>query len=273
MCHRCAADVPLPSRWGERVPPGTARDLIQPPYRCLGYLRLVPPFPFALPHAATNVVIEAAAHTVALNPLDARSMITTFGLAGIFAILFAETGLLIGFFLPGDTLLALAGAFAALPVGNSSHLPLAALLIGCPVAAIVGAQVGYVIGVRGGHVIAKPGSSFAHSITRIEPLLDRFGEGWAVFLCRFIPILRTFMNPVAGIVEMPVRRFVIANIAGGILWTVSILLAGYYAGQKLHIERYVLPIVGLAVVLSLISLAFEMRRNRRRNATPSKAAD
>ena len=213
---------------------------------------------------------HAAAHVVALNPLDARSLITAFGLAGIYAILFAETGLLIGFFLPGDTLLALAGAFAALPVGDSRHLPLAALLIGCPIAAIVGAQVGYLIGVRGGHLLAKPGSTFAHSITRIEPLLERFGQEWAVFLCRFIPVLRTFMNPVAGIIDMPKRRFFLANVAGGLLWTISILLAGYYVGEKLHIERYVLPIVGLAVVLSVVSLLVEMLRNRRRaRAMPS----
>jgi membrane-associated protein len=201
-----------------------------------------------------------------LNPVDARSLISTFGLAGIYVILFAETGLLIGFFLPGDTLLALAGAFAALPVHDSRHLPLAALLIGCPIAAIIGAQAGYVIGQRGGHLLAKPGSSFAHSITRIEPLLQRFGEGWAVFLCRFIPVLRTFMNPMAGITDMPARKFTIANITGGLLWTVSILLAGYYAGEKLHIEKYVLPVVAAAVVLSVASLLFEIRRNRRRNA-------
>jgi membrane-associated protein len=229
----------------------------------LGYRRLVPLHLASVSHAATQSV-HAAAHVVALNPLDAKSLIVTFGLAGVFAILFAETGLLIGFFLPGDTLLALAGAFAA--PGGPVHLPLAALLIGCPIAAIIGAQVGYVIGVRGGHVLAKPGSSFAHSITRIEPLLARFGEGWAVFLCRFIPVLRTFMNPVAGIIDMPVRKFTIANVTGGLLWTVSILLAGYYAGEKLHIERYVLPVVGAAIVLSIASLLFEVRRNRRRNA-------
>jgi len=216
------------------------------------------------PHLAT------LSHVVALNPVDPKSMISAFGLIGIYVILFAETGLLIGFFLPGDTLLALAGAFAALPVHDSKHLPLAALLIGCPIAAIIGAQVGYVIGQRGGRVLAKPGSAFAHSITRIEPLLDRFGEGWAVFLCRFIPILRTFMNPVAGIIEMPARKFVIANVLGGIVWTVSILLAGYYAGEKLHIERYVLPIVAAAVVLSALSMLFEIRRSRRRNAAPEQ---
>lgn len=247
----------------------------------VGYVRLVPS-PLAAPdfvgliaqatHTAAGGVLAHAAsgpHVAALNVLDARSLITTFGLAGIFAILFAETGLLIGFFLPGDTLLALAGAFAALPVSDSRHLPIVALLIGCPIAAILGAQVGYVIGVRGGHVLAKPGSSFAHSITRIEPLLERFGEGWAVFLCRFIPILRTFMNPMAGITDMPVRKFTIANVLGGVVWPISILLAGYFVGQELHIERYVLPIVGLAVVLSVVSLAIELLRNRRRRARTS----
>ena len=214
--------------------------------------------------------MSAIAHLSALNPLDANSLITTFGLAGIFVILFAETGLLIGFFLPGDTLLALAGAFAALPASDSRHLPLAALLVGCPIAAILGAQVGYLIGVRGGHLLAKPGSTFAHSITRIEPLLDRFGAGWAVFLCRFIPVLRTFMNPAAGIIEMPVRRFTAANMLGGLVWPISILLAGYYAGEKLHIEKYVLPVVALAVAATIASVAFELWRNHRRRSRDSE---
>ena len=93
--------------------------------------------------------------------------------------MFAETGLLIGFFLPGDTLLAIAGAFAALPLSDSRHLPLAALLIGCPIAAIVGGEVGFLIGRRSVR-LAKPGSTFEHSIRRIEPLFERFGEGWVV---------------------------------------------------------------------------------------------
>jgi membrane-associated protein len=240
----------------------------------LGYGRFVP-FRLATEYlghpghhagAAHAAVHAAAAHVAALNPLDARSLISSFGLAGVFVILFAETGLLIGFFLPGDTLLALAGAFASPHVHGPVHLPLAALLVGCPIAAIVGAQAGYVIGARGGHIVAKPGSTFDHSITRIEPMLARFGEGWVVFLCRFIPVLRTFMNPVAGMAGMPVRKFTIANIAGGIVWPISILVAGYYAGEKLHIEKYVLPIVAFAVVASAVSVWWEVRRNRRRRA-------
>src|ERR1700722_18287149 len=100
----------------------------------------------------------ATTHASGVNILDAGSLIKTCGLAGIFVILFVQTGLLIGFFLPGDTLLALAGAFAALPLSDSRHLPLAALLIGCPIAAILGGQVGFVIG-RRSVTMAKPGST------------------------------------------------------------------------------------------------------------------
>jgi membrane-associated protein len=214
----------------------------------------------------------SAAHVAALNPLDARSLLVSFGLAGVYAILFAETGLLIGFFLPGDTLLALAGAFASPKVHDTIHLPFAALLIGCPIAAIIGAQAGHLIGVRGGQVLAKPGSTFEHTITRIEPLFERFGEGWAVFLCRFIPILRTFINPTVGIMNMPARRFFWWNAAGGIVWTETVLVAGYYVGEKLHIEKFVLPVVSAVVVISVISVAFEYRRTRRRIAAAKATA-
>ncbi|MDQ1486356.1 MAG: rane-associated protein [Actinomycetota bacterium] len=213
--------------------------------------------------------LAAAAHVVALNPLDARSLLVSFGLAGVYVILFAETGLLIGFFLPGDTLLALAGAFASPKVHGPVHLPFVALLIGCPIAAILGAQVGHQIGVRGGHLLAKPGSSFEHSMHRIEPLLNRFGEGWAVFLCRFIPILRTFINPVVGIFEMSARKFLFWNVLGGVVWTISILIAGYYVGEKLHIDRYVFPVVAGVVVLSVLSVLFEIWRNKKRTAASS----
>ena len=198
-----------------------------------------------------------------VNVLDANSVIKTFGLAGIFTILFVETGLLIGFFLPGDTLLALAGAFAALPMSDSRHLPLAALLIGCPIAAIAGGQVGFQLG-RRGLSMAKPGSSFEHSIKRIEPMFERFGEGWVVLLCRFIPVLRAFINPAAGMLEMPTKRFTLWNVVGGVAWPVAILLAGYYAGTQLHIEKYALPVVGFAVIVSVLSIVVELRRNRRR---------
>lgn len=214
-------------------------------------------------HLAAQMTV-ASVHA-SVNVLDANSVIKTFGLAGIFIILFVETGLLIGFFLPGDTLLALAGAFAALPLSDSRHLPLAALLVGCPIAAIAGGQVGFEIG-RRSVIMAKPGSSFEHSIKRIEPMFERFGEGWVVLLCRFIPVLRAFINPAAGMLEMPVRRFTLWNVVGGVAWPVAILLAGYYAGTQLHIEKYALPVVGFAVIVSVLSILVELRRNKRRQA-------
>jgi membrane-associated protein len=210
--------------------------------------------------------LAGASVQASVNILDAGSVIKSFGLAGIFAILFVQTGLLIGFFLPGDTLLALAGAFAALPVSDSRHLPLAALLVGCPVAAIVGGQFGFVIGQRSA-TLAKPGSTFEHSIGRIEPLFERFGEGWVVLVCRFIPVLRTFINPAAGMLKMPVKRFTLWNVVGGIAWPVAILLIGYYAGVQLHIERYALPVVGIVVIASIVSILMELRRNKRRQGS------
>jgi membrane-associated protein len=222
-------------------------------------------------HLAGASVYTAVAHLAgasvqaSVNILDASSVITTFGLAGIFVILFVETGLLVGFFLPGDTLLALAGAFAALPLSDSRHLPLAALLIGCPIAAIAGGQVGFIVG-RRSVALAKPGSSFEHSLRRIEPLFERFGEGWVVLLCRFIPVLRAFINPAAGMLGMSARRFTLWNVIGGIAWPLAIVLAGYYVGLKLHIEKYALPVVGFVVIVSILSMLVELRRNKRRQA-------
>jgi membrane-associated protein len=215
-----------------------------------------------------NASLAGASVHASVNILDAGSVIKAFGLAGIFAILFVQTGLLIGFFLPGDTLLALAGAFAALPTADSRHLPLAALLVGCPVAAIVGGEVGFLIG-RRSVAMAKPGSTFEHSIRRIEPLFERFGEGWVVLVCRFIPVLRTFINPAAGMLKMSARRFAVWNAIGGIAWPVAFVLIGYYAGVKLHIEKYALPVVGIVVIASVLSILMELRRNRRRQAQGS----
>ena len=97
-------------------------------------------------------------------------------------------------------------------------------------------------------------------------MFERFGEGWVVLLCRFIPVLRAFINPAAGMLEMPAKRFTLWNVVGGVAWPVAILLAGYYAGTQLHIEKYALPVVGFAVIVSVLSILVELRRNRRRQA-------
>lgn len=179
-------------------------------------------------------------------------MVQAFGLVGVFVILFAETGLLMGFFLPGDSLLFLVGVVAA---GASSslagiHLPLAALLIGCPISAIAGAQVGYYLGVRAAHRIVKDTS--LRRLHRAEAYFVRFGPAKSMVLSRFIGIVRTFINPAAGILGMPGRRFFLWNVVGGIAWTNSVVLAGYFVGHSFPVDRYLTPVVIGIVVLATL---------------------
>lgn len=216
------------------------------------------------------------AHLLALNPLDAKSLIQSFGLAGVLGILFAETGLMIGFFLPGDSLLFLAGV-AASPVASDIvgvRLPLPLLLIGAPACAIAGAQLGHLLGARYGRkLFTRPDSRLfkAEYVDRAEYYFTRYGPAKATLLARFVPVVRTFLNPVAGMLHMPARRFLLWNTIGGMVWTDAILLAGYLPARKLrdtigatNIDKYLLPAVAVIVVLSLLPIAVEVLRNRRR---------
>lgn len=227
-----------------------------------------------------------AAHAAqALNPLDAKSMIQTFGLAGVLVILFAETGLLVGFFLPGDSLLFLAGV-AASPVAADIvgvKLSLPALLIGAPICAVAGAQLGHLLGARyGRRLFARPDSRLFKTeyVDRAEHYFARYGPAKATVLARFVPIVRTFLNPVAGMLHMPARRFLVWNIVGGLLWTDAIVLAGYLPARKLrdtigatNIDKYLLPVVALIVVLSLIPVFVEVLRARRRRPEAPASQD
>jgi membrane-associated protein len=234
------------------------------------------------------VHILAAHAALAVNPLDARSLIQAFGLAGVLIILFAETGLLLGFFLPGDSLLFIAGV-AASPVaadivGVQLSLPL--LLIGAPIFAIAGAQLGHLLGARyGRRLFARPDSRLFKTeyVDRAEYYFTRYGPGKATVLARFVPIVRTFLNPVAGMLHMPARRFLLWNIIGGVLWTDGIVLVGYLPARKLrdtigaaNIDKYLLPVVALIVLLSLIPILVEVvraRRNRADGPAPDRATD
>lgn len=200
--------------------------------------------------------------------LDPQVIIPAVGFAGILAILFAETGLLIGFFLPGDSLLFTAGLFAT-EVGYRlhAHLDLPLLLVCCPLAAIAGAQVGHFIGLRAGRRLfdRKDSRLFKQEyVQRAEHYFQRFGPARAVVLARFIPIVRTFLNPVAGILEMRARRFLVWNAVGGILWTEAVVLLGYFLGKSIPgVDRYLLPAIALIIVVSLIPVATEVLRARR----------
>ena len=132
--------------------------------------------------------------------------------------------------------------------------------------ALAGAQVGYVIGVKGGRtLLARSGNKhLQHGAARAEEILAKYGYAKAIVLARFIPVVRTVLNPMAGALAVPVRTFTLWQIVGGVLWTVGVTLAGYGLGNTVpNIDTYLLPIIGLIVVLSLIPLALELLRSRK----------
>ncbi|MCW2504084.1 MAG: hypothetical protein JWO79_2368 [Actinomycetia bacterium] len=218
--------------------------------------------------------VQTLSDNLAINPLNAKELITAFGLAGIWAILFAETGLMIGFFLPGDSLLFLAGIFATdfgvKSVGSALNLP--ALLIGAPIFAVLGAQVGHLLGARyGRRLFERPNSRLfkREYVAKAEHYFLKFGPAKAVVLARFIPIVRTFLNPVAGVLGMPARTFFVWNVVGAILWTDGIILLGYLLGDQLSanfpIDKYLLPAIVVVVLLSVLPVGIEFLRERRKS--------
>jgi membrane-associated protein len=228
------------------------------------------------PGSLLVVDIRALSETLALNPLDPKDLLQTFGVIGVWAILFAETGLLVGFFFPGDSLLFLAGV-AASPVadqifGDGTRMSLPGLLIGGPVCAILGAQLGHLLGRRyGKRMFERPDSKLfkREYVEKAEYYFVKFGPAKAVVLARFIPIVRTFLNPVAGTLGMPARKFLIWNIVGAVLWTDGVLLVGHLLAQQIYdaigdnIDHYILPVVALIVLISVLPIIIEMIRERR----------
>ncbi len=193
-------------------------------------------------------------------------LVSAYGLIGIIFIIFAETGLLFGFFFPGDSLLFLAGAYAATTKPGVPHLALIPLLIGVSLAAIFGGQVGYLIGrFAGERLFSNPKSKILKPkyIVQTQEVLERYGETKAVMLARVIPIVRTFISPVVGAVHMPVRKFVFANIVGGLVWALGITLLGFALGSSISIDKYILPITAAIIIVSLLPLAIEYRKQRR----------
>jgi len=202
-----------------------------------------------------------------LGALDPRSLLSGLGALGVFLILFAETGLLIGFFLPGDSLLFTAGLLCTTSATAAVHLSLPAVLVAGAAGALLGAQVGYLIGRRAGpRLLDRPDRPrLQDAVSRSRVALDRYGAGKAIVLARFIPLVRTVLNPMAGTVGVPVRVFTIWQVAGGLVWSIGLTLAGYALGSRIpNVDKYLLPIVALIIVISLIPVALEVRRSRAR---------
>lgn len=186
------------------------------------------------------------------------------GYVVLFAIVFTETGLLIGFFLPGDSLLITAGLVAA--AGGLNIWWLNVILI---VAAVTGDSVGYAIGVRlGPRLFTRPKSLVFNPrhIERTRAFYARHGAK-TIVIARFVPIVRTFAPVVAGVGQMEYRRFVFYNIAGGVGWVTSMTWAGYALGRAIpNVADYVHVIVVVVVILSVIPIVVELVRERRRRS-------
>jgi membrane-associated protein len=191
---------------------------------------------------------------------DVEGIIRWGGMLMLVAIVFAETGLLVGFFLPGDSLLVTAGVFAA-----AGHLSLGMLLTAVTAAAIIGDQVGYYIGYRTGPRIFRREDSLlfkkAHLI-RAKNFYEKHG-GKTIIIARFVPIIRTFAPVIAGVGEMEYRRFVTYNVVGGFLWVWGMSLLGYSLGAMVpDIDRHIHIVIAVVVFLSILPPIIEYMRSR-----------
>jgi len=202
-----------------------------------------------------------------IDPID---LIKTVGVLGMAFIVFAESGLLVGFLLPGDTLLFAAGFLATQNVlGVSVHVLAAVLFL----AAIAGDSVGYAIGHRtGSRIFRKEDSIIFHkdNIKRAEAFYKRFGS-ITIVIARFVPVVRTFAPVVAGIGNMNYRTFLIYNMIGGLLWAVGITYLGYFSGgffesHGIDIDHFILPAIGIATLISIISPLIHILKNPKNRA-------
>ncbi|MWA06857.1 DedA family protein [Actinomadura sp. LD22] len=212
-----------------------------------------------------------------LHPTAWLQLFGTFATVGVLAIIFAETGLLIGCILPGDSLLFTAGILTAVSTVNGQEfqsLSLPWLLVGGPVAAIAGAQLGHFLGARyGRRLFDRPDSRLFRRewVDKAEYYFNRFGPARAVLLARFIPIVRTFLNPLAGMLGMDARKFFVWNVIGGVVWTDALFLLGHFLGSEVpDIEKYILPGVAVILVLSVIPIVREIMKGRGGGNGPNK---
>ncbi|MFD4697373.1 DedA family protein [Streptomyces niveus] len=208
--------------------------------------------------------------TLALGPqwLDPGHLISTFGLIGVLLVVFAESGLLIGFFLPGDSLLFTTGLLVAGHTYLTQPLWLICLLI--VLAAVLGDQTGYLIGRKAGPALfRRPDSRLfkQENVEKANAFFEKYGPR-SIVLARFVPIVRTFTPVIAGVGAMRYRTFVVFNVIGGTLWGVGVTVLGYFLGQIDFVKTNIELILIAIVVVSLLPIAFEYARARRRARRP-----
>ena len=198
---------------------------------------------------------------------DVRGLINWGGTLLVCVIVFVETGMFVGFFLPGDSLLVTAGVLA-----GAGQLKLASLLSLVTVCAIAGDQLGYVIGRKAGESLygRKDSRFFKHKhLQEAHEFYERYG-GKTVIMARFIPIIRTFCPPVAGAARMKYTRYLLYDIFGGLLWVWSMVLAGYALGRSVpHVERRLHYVIAVVILLSLMPAALHAWNVRRQKIQAS----
>jgi len=219
---------------------------------------------------------------LALELLDPAWWINHVGLVGIFAIIFAESGLLIGFFLPGDSLLFTAGAIAAGVFRSSDnellagiHFNIWVLLAGCFLAAVAGDQVGYLFGTKVGRsLFRRPNSRLfkQEHLTKAEEFFEKFGPK-AIILARFVPIVRTFTPIVAGVSNMHYSTFVRFNVIGGFLWAIGVTMLGYLFGRIDFVEQNLeVALLGI-VAISILPIVIEVVKHRRERSRAAASTE
>lgn len=207
---------------------------------------------------------------------DVRALVQWGGYIGLTAIIFVETGLLIGFFLPGDSLLVTAGLLSSQPEFGLNVYLLGLILT---VAAIAGDQVGFLIGRATGPKIFTREDSLLFNkkhLYRAHDFYERHG-GKTIVIARFVPIIRTFAPVVAGVAQMRYRDFVFFNVLGGVLWIWSMLFTGYFLGRYVpgidrHIEKVILLVIFLSILPGIIHWRKESARSRAAEAAAEAAA-
>src|ERR1700730_4057486 len=199
---------------------------------------------------------------------NVQGLVESGGTLLVCLIVFIETGFFVGFFLPGDSLLVIAGVFA----GNG-NLNLTKLLLLVPLCAIVGDQIGYWIGRKAGQALYRREDSFIfrkRHLERAKQFYEKYG-GKTVILARFMPIVRTFCPPVAGAAMMPYGRYVAFDIVGGIVWVGTMILGGYSLGRSVpNIGQRIHYVIAAVIVLSVLPAIISLVRARRSIVVPAK---
>jgi membrane-associated protein len=201
---------------------------------------------------------------------DIKGLIQWGGMVLVCTIVFVETGLFVGFFLPGDSLLVTAGIFAA-----AGHLNLGLLLSVVSVCAIAGDQLGYWIGRQAGQALYKREDSLLFKkrhLERAHEFYEKYGAK-TIVLARFVPIIRTFASPVAGAARMKYRRFLSYDIFGGFLWVCGMVLLGYFLGASIpDVDKHIHIVIAVVVFLSILPAIIEARRQRNRKPGGAESA-